>query len=35
MLVLDSLLDLQASRLAGLEAQFNSGLKELQDEFAR
>lgn len=34
LLVLDSLLDLQASRLAGLEAQFNQSLKELQDEFA-
>uniref|UniRef100_A0A383VVU5 Dynein regulatory complex subunit 2 n=1 Tax=Tetradesmus obliquus TaxID=3088 RepID=A0A383VVU5_TETOB len=34
LMVLDSLLDLQAERLAGMEAQFNSELKELQDEFA-
>eukprot|EP00879_Flechtneria_rotunda_P018279 GHRR01019176.1.p1 GENE.GHRR01019176.1~~GHRR01019176.1.p1 ORF type:complete len:185 (+),score=71.19 GHRR01019176.1:691-1245(+) len=35
LLVVDSLLDLQAARLAGLEAQYNADLRELQDEFAK
>ena len=33
MLVLDSLLDLQYQRMKALEAQFNSDLKALEDEF--
>lgn len=33
MMIMDSLLDLQYQRMKALEAQFNSDLKALEDEF--